>query len=84
MPRGNTRNSQQFPVFGRPEIVKNFTFWLSDQTFKPVIGTGMAENPHYLIFRIRGCNPRGFPGVNGFPRVIPGGSPLGTPFTKPR
>ena len=36
-------------IFGRPEIIKNFTFRLSDPTFEPGIGTGMAENPPYLI-----------------------------------
>ena len=36
-------------VFGRPKIVKNLTFWLSDPNFEPRIGTGMAENPPYLI-----------------------------------
>ena len=51
---GTPRNSRKILVFGRPEIVKNFTFWLSDPTFKPGIGTGIAENPPYLILRSRG------------------------------
>ena len=37
------------PVFGRPKIIKNLTFRLSDPTFEPRFGTGMAENPPYLI-----------------------------------
>ena len=37
------------PVFGRPKIIKNLTFRLSDPTFEAGIGTGMAENPPYLI-----------------------------------
>merc|ERR1711966_163776 len=41
-------------VFGRPKIVKDLTFWLSDPTFEPGIGTGMAENPPYLILRSGG------------------------------
>ena len=36
-------------VFGRPKIIKNLTFRLSDPIFEPGIGTGMAENPPYLI-----------------------------------
>ena len=51
---GTPRNSRKIPVFGRPEIVKNLTFWLSDPTFEPGIGTGMAGNPPYLILRSGG------------------------------
>ena len=31
------------PVFGRPKIIKNLSFRLSDPTFEAGIGTGMAE-----------------------------------------
>ena len=37
------------PIFGRPKIIKNSTFRLSDPTSGPGIGTSMAENPPYLI-----------------------------------
>ena len=37
------------PVFGQPKIGKNSTLRLSDPTSGPRIGTGMAENPPYLI-----------------------------------
>ena len=32
-------------IFGRPKIIKNFSFWVSEGTFKPGFGTGIAENP---------------------------------------
>ena len=48
VPRG-PGNLLKNPVFGRPKIIKNLTFKLSDPTSGPGIGTGMAENPPYLI-----------------------------------
>ena len=53
-PPGTPQNRRKIPVFGRPKIDKNLTFWLSDPTFKPGIGTGMAGNPPYLILRSGG------------------------------
>ena len=53
-PPRTPRNRRKIPVFGRPKIVKNFTFWLSTPTFKPGFGTGMAEKPRYFILRSRG------------------------------
>ena len=42
------------PVFGGPKIIKNSTFRVSDPTFEARIGTGMTENPPYLILRSGG------------------------------
>ena len=39
----------KIPVFGRPKILKNLTFLLSDLNIEPGIGTGIAENPPILF-----------------------------------
>ena len=85
---GKFRNSAEIlsenRVFGRPKIVYNSTFWLSNLTFETGNGTGMAENPPYLILRSGGPNPGGFPGVNGFPPGDPPGDSREDPFYQPR
>ena len=67
------------PVFGRPKIIKNLTFWLSDPTSGPGIGTGIAETPPRIIPRERPWKiPLGHPSggsPNGILPRIPGGIP---------
>ena len=85
---GKFRNSAEIwsenRVFGRPKIVYNSIFWLSNLTFETGNGTGMAENPPYLILRSGGPNPGGFPGVNGFPPGDPPGDSREDPRYQPR